>query len=60
MEERKHPLLSRKFWVAIITAVTMFVSYQFGLELDVEAIIVILLPIIAWIAGESYIDAAHK
>ena len=57
MEERKHWLLSRKFWLALLTAVT-FLVYEFtSIELDPEIIIGIILPILAYILGESYVDA---
>ncbi len=55
--ERKHWLLSRKFWIAIITALTMILADNFGLELDPEVIVAIILPVVAYILGESYIDA---
>lgn len=57
MEERKHWLLSRKFWIAIVTALTMILADNFGLELDPEVIVAIILPVVAYILGESYIDA---
>ena len=57
MEERKHWLLSRKFWLAVATALTMILSGKLGLELDPETIVAIILPIIAYILGESYVDA---
>ncbi|HHY70628.1 MAG TPA: hypothetical protein GX519_03020 [Thermoanaerobacterales bacterium] len=55
--ERKHWLLSRKFWIAIITALTMILADNFGLEIDPEVIVAIILPVVAYILGESYIDA---
>ncbi len=59
-DTRKHPLLSRKFWLATITAVTMFLSYYYGLELDPEIIAAVILPVVTWIIGESMIDCKHK
>ena len=58
--ERKHWLLSRKFWIAVITALTMILSNTLGLELDPETIVAIILPVVAYILGESYIDAKQK
>ncbi len=55
--ERKHWLLSRKFWIAIITALTMILADNFGLKIDPEVIVAIILPVVAYILGESYIDA---
>lgn len=57
MEERKHWLLSRKFWIAIVTALTMILSDRLGLELDPETVVAIILPVVAYILGESIIDA---
>ena len=57
---RKHPLLSRKFWLATITALTMYLSYAYGLELNPEMIVAVILPVITWIIGESIIDCKHK
>ncbi|HHT45772.1 MAG TPA: hypothetical protein GX004_00565 [Firmicutes bacterium] len=57
MEERKHWLLSRKFWIAIVTALTMILADSFGLELDPETVVAIILPVVAYILGESIIDA---
>ena len=57
MEERKRWLLSRKFWIAIVTALTMILSDRLGLELDPETVVAIILPVVAYILGESIIDA---
>jgi hypothetical protein len=55
--ERKHWLLSRKFWIAIVTALTMILSDKLGLDIDPETIVAITLPVVAYILGESIIDA---
>jgi hypothetical protein len=57
MEERKHWLLSRKFWLAVATVITVILADNFGLELDPEMIVAITLPVVAFILGESYVDA---
>lgn len=57
MEERKHWLLSRKFWLATATAVTMIFADSFGFELDPETVVAIILPVVAYILGEAYVDA---
>jgi len=56
MEERKHPLKSRKFWAAILTALVMFINYYTGIELDVESMLAVVLPIVAYIIGEAIVD----
>lgn len=55
-QERKHWLLSRKFWLAVLTALAMVLSDTLGLELEPETMVAIILPVIAYILGESYID----
>ena len=57
MEERKHWLLSRKFWIAVITALTMILADTLGLELDPETVVAIILPVVAYILGEIFIDS---
>jgi len=58
VEERKHWLLSRKFWLAVLTALAMILSDSFGLELDPEIMVAIILPVVAYILGEAYVDAS--
>lgn len=58
--ERKHPLLSRKFWLATLTSISMYLSYAYGLELDPEIMVAVILPVVTWIIGESIIDYKHK
>ena len=60
MEERKNWLLSRKFWLAVVTAATMVLADTIGLNLDPEVVVAIILPVVAYIVGESIIDAKHK
>lgn len=59
MEERKHWLLSRKFWLAVVTAVTMILADNVGIDLDPEVVVAIILPVVAYILGEAYVDAKH-
>jgi len=55
--ERKHWLLSRKFWLAVVTAITLVLQKQIGLDLDPEVITGIIITVVAYIVGESVIDA---
>ena len=59
MGERKNWLLSRKFWLAVVTAVTMILADNVGIELDPEVVVAIILPVVAYILGEAYVDAKH-
>ena len=56
---RKHWLLSRKLWLAFLTTLTLFLRDRIGLDLDPEMIIAIVLPVVAYILGESYVDSQH-
>lgn len=53
-------LTSRKLWMALIPAVLIFVENLLGVELDKEYIVAQLAPFIAYILGESYVDANNK
>jgi len=57
---RKSPWKSRKWWSAVIITVIMLINYYTGLDLDIEQLLVVVLPLIAWIIGESWVDAAKK
>mgnify|MGYP001606880514 CR=1 FL=1 len=52
-------LKSRKLWVATITAVVLWITTLAGVELDVEQVVPVLLPIIAYILGQSLVDARN-
>jgi len=54
---RKKPLASRKLWVAIITALCIFINEMWGIEIDAQNLLMVVLPIIAYILGESWIDS---
>jgi len=47
---------SRKLWVAILTAVVLLIAEVSGANLDVEAIVAVLLPILAFIFGQAWVD----
>ena len=53
-------LKSRKFWIAIIGAVIMLVNGCTELNLNATEIAGILLPIIAYIAGEAWVDSRRN
>lgn len=52
----KQKLSSRKLWVAIITAVAMLVTAITGVELDIDQVLAVTLPIMAYILGEAWVD----
>lgn len=53
---KKSPWLSRKFWVGIVGFVIMLLNQVAGWDLDPAETTAILLPLIAWILGESWVD----
>lgn len=50
-------LKSRKFLVAIATILLIICNEMVGLNIPAESYWAIILPVIAYIVGESYIDA---
>lgn len=55
----KHPLASRKFWLAAVTAATILLEEYLGLSLDPETVVAVIVPVAAYILGESYVDSKH-
>jgi hypothetical protein len=53
----KTKLASRKLWAAIITAAAMLIAALTGVDLDVEQVLGITLPVMAYIFGEAWVDA---
>jgi len=56
MEVKKHYLLSRKWWALLIGAVAVPLNQMFGIELPVEALVVVAISIASYIFGESKVD----
>jgi membrane-bound ClpP family serine protease len=52
----KDKLTSRKFWLALIGGVVMLLNAFTGLELSGAEIAGVLIPIIAYIFGEAWVD----
>lgn len=55
----KHPLKSRKFWMAVVSGLLVIANEGLGLDLPQEAIMTIAAVVIMYILGEAYVDA-HK
>jgi len=53
---RKAPWLSRKWWMALIGVIVAVVSHFAGIEISLEAVLLIAIPILGYIFGESWID----
>lgn len=49
-------LKSRKFWMAVVTAMLVIANEGLGLNLPEEAIMTVAAVVIGYILGESYVD----
>ncbi|CCO08285.1 hypothetical protein [Desulforamulus hydrothermalis] len=47
---------SRKFWMAVVTALVVVCNEGLGLNLPEEAIMTVAAVAIGYILGESYVD----
>lgn len=56
----KQKLTSRKFWMAVVSALLMVAKDGLGLELPSETIIALAAVAISYILGESYVDAHRR
>lgn len=56
--DKKSPWRSRKWWVALITTIVMMVTWWTGVEINLEQLLAVVLPVIAYIFGESWVDAS--
>lgn len=50
---------SKKWWTAILAAVIPVLNHAFGWGIDAEELILIVLPLIGYVLGEAWTDAAH-
>lgn len=50
---------SRKFLAGVCSFVALMVNQIWGIELDPEVLLAIVLPIVAFIIGEAVVDARH-
>jgi len=54
---KKAPWLSRKWWSALIPLVVMLLNHFLGWDLDPAVIAGLVIPFVAFIFGEAWIDA---
>jgi len=52
----KRKLKSRKFWMAIVSALLIVANEGLGLNLPSEAVMSVAAVVIAYILGEAYAD----
>lgn len=55
-----HRLRSRKFWVAVGTAIGLVLVDGLGFELDKETIIAVVTIVAGYLLGQSFVDAKSK
>lgn len=63
METIKRKLLSRKFWAAVCTFVTMLMIYNGKAETDAQQVAALIMAgasVVAYIIGEGLADAGNK
>lgn len=53
-------LKSRKFWLTVGSLVLVLANEGFGLGIPEEAYWAVVLPIVGYVFGESYVDAHRK
>lgn len=52
----KNPLLSRKFWGALLALILPLLAKYVGVQLDTEQLLTIILPVMAYIVTEGAVD----
>lgn len=57
LSKRKGPWLSRKWWAMVAGVIAALVTHFCDIELKAETLAAIVVPIVAYILGESYVDA---
>ncbi len=50
---------SRKFWMAIITAVLLVLTEGLGWDIQTETVISFVSVVLGWIFAEAYVDSKH-
>ena len=59
-EQRKPFYKSKKVWASFIAFFIAMINQIAGLDMDYQEVVVIVLPLIAYVFGEAWTDAAHK
>ena len=50
---------SKKWWTAAIAALVPVANHLFGLGLEAAELVVIVIPLLGYVLGEAWADAAH-
>lgn len=47
---------SRKFWVAIISSIVLFINEAWGVDIEPTAVLAVITPILAWLGIQGIKD----
>ncbi len=50
---------SKKWWMTVLALIVPVLNSRFGWELQVEELVAIILPIIAYVVVEGWTDSSH-
>ena len=50
---------SKKWWMAAIAALIPIINTSFGLDLDPSELATVIVPLIAYVVGEAWVDSTH-
>ncbi len=56
----KQKLTSRKFWLVVASMLLVLLNEGFNLGIPEEAYWAVVLPVVGYVFGESYVDAHRK
>ena len=58
-DEHKPWYRSKKWYTAMLAAIIPILNNRFGFGLETQELLAIVLPMIAYVLGEAWTDAAH-
>ena len=58
--EHKPWYLSKKWWMSVLAIIIPVINNRLGLNLSVEEMAAIIVPVITYVVVEGWTDAAHK
>lgn len=60
MTQQRTPFyLSKKWWTMLLGLLAPFVAKYLGVQLDVPAVLAILMPVLAYLLAEASVDRAR-
>jgi hypothetical protein len=58
-ESLKYKMSSRKFWMAVVSAVIIICNEGLGLDLPTETLLSFAAVVAVWIWGEAHVDGVR-